>query len=426
MDGIMKAVGIIAEYNPFHNGHLHQIRHLKETLLPGAAVVAFMSGSFTQRGEITCIDKWSRAKAAIRCGADLVFELPTIFCTSSADLFAEGGIRCITATGIIDTVLFGSESGDLAMLRKIADFLSLAEVSDDFQQEIRTFMREGSGYASAVSAIVKRELGFEAAQLMKQPNNILGISYLKAQSRLEDRQSLQAITHGRVGESHLSSASDIREICRLHRHEPALLLKAVSAKLPPASGAALVKAAQEGELRTTEDLDAMIYSLLRRSSVEDIQKFHGMKDGLAERLIQAAERLPANFSNGSPADRHSLYDRLVDAASARQLSRARIQRALASLVLGITDEDREIALTDGPQYLRALAFNRDGQYLLKQISRSAHLPLITKASDFREHNSRGRSFRRQYTLDLIATDVRDSLGASKRTGRDFDTAVLIR
>lgn len=417
----MKAIGIISEYNPFHNGHLYQVDLLREQQLNNGAIVAVMSPSFTQRGEVAVMDKWTRAKTAIQSGVDLVIELPTIFSVASADAFALGGIGVLSGAAVIGTVAFGSESGDIGALQTIASFLNQIENDEASQALIRQYMREGVGYAAALSKIVEEDLGAEAAELMQQANNILGISYLKAIANLPNEQKLKPLTHLRSGESHLNSATKLRQIMAEHQNEPAALLKSIEGQVPATTAAALAVAAREGRLLLPKDLGTLAYSQIRRSNAEELKQFVGMKDGLAERLIQAAGRLPA-----ATDPTQSIYDRLVQAAKARHLSQARVQRAIAAMVLGITEADMAASIVAGPQYIRVLAFNKTGRYLLKQMSRYATLPVITKASDFREHSDKGEVFRRQYELDLVAGDVRSVLCRDEEPGQDFDTAVWIR
>ncbi len=420
----MKAIGIITEYNPFHFGHLHQTRIVREHKVGNGAIIAIMSGSFTQRGEVSVLDKWTRARLAIQNNVDLVLELPAIYSIASADGFAQGGVQSLAGAGVIGQIAFGSEAASLKPLDDIAELLLQADKDEDFKRMLRGNLREGVAYPAALSRYVEEKLGPDAALEMKQSNNILGISYLKALKSLPAEQKMKAWTHERIGGGHLDSASELRRICREHRADPVRLMKALERKLPSTSIAALVTAAREGSLLLPEDCSVAAYTLLRRGTVEDISQIAGMNDGLVERLISSASKLPYKSLEDKVAP--SIYERLVENSRARQLTRARVQRTLAALILGVTEEDMRTAMREGPQYLRVLAFNRTGRYILKQMSKYATLPIITKASDFLEHKDKGETFRRHYELDLIASDVRDALCRDGKTGRDFDTAVYIR
>ncbi len=420
----MKSIGIITEYNPFHLGHRHQIEVVRDQVVQDGAVVAIMSGSFTQRGEIACLDKWTRARLAISNNVDLVLELPTLFCTASADLFAEGGVRSLASASVIGRLAFGSEAGDIRPLIEIAELLTEAENDPLFGDKLQSALREGIGYAAAMSRYVEGKLGSSAASLMKQSNNILGISYLKAIADLPGDSKLRPFTHERVGGEYLDSATNLRDTARQYRHDPIALMHALEGRLPHSSTASMVDSAAHGKLLLPEDIGPLVYGMLRRSTVEELRPIAGMNDGLAERLHAAAARLDPPLN--SSGIQRSIYDRLLNQAGSRHLSQARVSRALSALLLGITEEDRKMAYDEGPQYLRVLAFNRQGRYILKLMSKYAKLPLITKASDFLEHGDKGLAFRRQYELDLIASDIHGSLCREGRTNRDFDTAVYIR
>ena len=175
----MKVVGIIAEYNPFHKGHAYQIRYAKERLGADYVIVA-MSGPFTQRGTPALFDKYSRAGHALACGADLVLELPVVYATASAQIFATGGVALLQNAGLVDTLLFGSECPDLAALKNIADMLS--EETPAYQALLRQALQEGSSYAAARAKALENPA---YAKILAQPNNILAIEYLGALSRLD-------------------------------------------------------------------------------------------------------------------------------------------------------------------------------------------------------------------------------------------------
>ncbi len=414
----MKIVGIISEYNPFHKGHAYQIEYLRDKVVKDGAVVAVMSGSFTQRGELSSMDKWARAKSAIQNGVDLVIELPTVFSISSADGFASGGVKTLAACQVIGQMAFGSEAADIKPLREIAKTLVEAENDGKMKEHMSKQETISLAYAAAVSSYIEGTLGQDYASMMKESNNILGISYLKTIESLDKDNRLKAITHERVGQSHLDSATKIRGLIKEHKDHPASLIKALSGHVPVATIAALYEASKEGTLLTPSNLGPLAFSLLRSQNQEQISSIAGMNDGLAKRLVQSASRLtdPNN----------SLYEQLILQSKAKHLSTARVQRALAALVLNISDAEMKEHILLGPQYIRVLAFNRQGRYVLKLMSKYASLPIISKGSDFREHNDKGELFKRQYELDLSAADIRDALCRNPVPGRDFDMPLYIR
>ena len=174
----MKTIGIVAEYNPFHNGHKYQIEQTKKQL--GADnVVVVMSGNFVQRGGVAWTDKYLRAKMAIDCGADLVFELPVVFSCASAETFALGSVALLDSLGFVDEICFGSEEGNLEILEKISSILN----SNDYIKELEIYLKKGISFPVAREEYLKQHMPQYRdilPTLLKQPNNILGIEYIKA------------------------------------------------------------------------------------------------------------------------------------------------------------------------------------------------------------------------------------------------------
>lgn len=204
-------IGIIAEFDPFHRGHAHLIAQAKAAL-PGAPVVCAMSGPFTQRGEAAIVSKYARAEMALRCGADLVVELPVQWAASSAESFARGGVQILHALGVTH-LAFGSESGDLTALQAVAQALD----SDAFPNALRPYLQQGLPFASARQKALETLVGVETAACLTRPNNLLGIEYLRAIQTLAPE--MRALTIPRVGVPHnaagvnegFASASQIRQ-----------------------------------------------------------------------------------------------------------------------------------------------------------------------------------------------------------------------
>ena len=195
----MQVVGIVAEYNPFHAGHRWQIDALRSRLGADTAVVAVMSGNWVQRGDAAITDKWARTRMALEGGVDLVLELPTVWAASSAESFARGAVALLHASGVVDTLCFGSESGDLEALTTVARCLD----SVGFQAELRRFTSGGTSFAAARQAVVQELLG-DSARLLSAPNNNLGVEYLRALAALSS--PIRPMTLPRQGASHDSQA----------------------------------------------------------------------------------------------------------------------------------------------------------------------------------------------------------------------------
>ena len=216
----MKTIGIVAEYNPFHNGHLYQLQASRQQAGAECAVVV-MSGNYTQRGEPAIVDKWARAEMALHSGADLVIELPVAYAMGSAEYFAYGAVKLLDSLGAIDMICFGSEAGSIDNLSAAARIL--ADEPENYRSYLKEFLSEGISFPAArqkaISLYAKSIYGKDhLSSLLKSPNNILGIEYLKALLRL--KSNIIPMTIERIGSNYnsaelsgnMSSATSIRKI----------------------------------------------------------------------------------------------------------------------------------------------------------------------------------------------------------------------
>ncbi len=431
----MKTAGIIAEYNPLHNGHAWQIEQTKLKFGSDCAVIVAMSGSFTQRGEPAVLDKWTRARMALACGASLVLELPFAWATASAERFASGGVQLLAATGITRTLVFGSEHGELPALQQLAE--QLISEPPSFKTELQRCLDEGLSFAAARQQALAVSLANPAAaELIKSSNNILAVEYLKANLRLPARRRFEPVTFQRQGQAYLddtidaplSSATAIRKVIAKARRDPAALLRHLAHTMPSASLAILLESVAAGNGPVlSEDLALPMISLLRTRSAEEMADIPGMGEGLAQRLIAAARRPESSdtINSGAGGASYGHLAAIVEAAMSRRLPRTRVQRALLALLMNLTSEDYErFDQAGGPAYIRVLGFDKNGRYLLKLMREKARLPIITRASDFLEYGDQA-ILQRQAQLDLAATDLW-MLAAGQKTGADFDRPVVIR
>lgn len=391
-----------------------------------------MSGCFTQRGEPALLDKWSRARAALACGVDLVFELPFAYASASAERFACGGVRLLQATGLRAELVFGSESGNLTALKAAASIL--AEEPRDFRLLLREQLSAGLSFPDARQKALARYSGDEnLSALLSESNNILAIEYLKALQNINS-DNLRPFTIQRSGQPYkeniilddktrFASASAIRRTVEkfIGSREPDLysMIRILCTQMPAPSLAEMLIARQDGPgLIFSESLALMIISRLRSISSEELTLIPGMEEGLGNRLQSAAGR-PA-----SSGGRRRL-EQLVQDAATRRFPRTRIQRAVIAMLAGLKHSD--YAMFDacgGPQYLRILGFNRRGRYLLKIMRKTANRPIITRASDFAEYNSI-LALNRMADLDIQTSDIW-MLAAGHSCGQDFDTPVFMR
>ena len=374
----MKVLGIVAEYNPFHNGHLH---HLKTSrALSGAeCIVAVMSGNFTQRGEPALVDKWARTEMALLNGVDLVIELPCVYAMSSAEYFAFGAVKLLDSLGAVDTLCFGSESGSIERLTEVA--IILADEPDDYKLALKASLSVGKSFPAArqeaLSCYLKAQYGKDTlSDILKNPNNILGIEYLKALRRLNS--SMLPITLKRSGNEYnstelsgeMSSATSIRKIIAENKWSDAK--KLLESTLPNQTINILEREFDLGRGPILpSDFTTLLLSSLRRMSVEEISTLPYMEEGLENRFKLAA-------------DNAGSFKELMKSICTRRYTNTRIQRSLFSLMTGLRRDSFDgFNRNGGPVYIRILGFTNTGRQLLSSIKDSTVLPVITKAADFK-------------------------------------------
>ncbi len=316
----MKVVGIIAEYNPFHKGHAYQIRYAKERLGADYVIVA-MSGPFTQRGTPALFDKYSRAGHALACGADLVLELPVVYATASAQVFATGGVALLQNAGLVDTLLFGSECPDLAALKNIADRLS--EESPAYQALLRQALQEGSSYAAARAKAIENPA---YAEILAQPNNILAIEYLGALSRLDSSMTPLCLQRQGAGyhetslDEDMASASGLRHFLADHPQmsdqELALLLD----QIPEALHASVKELIHDGQFLFADDTSLLLHYAL--TETQDFTEIADSNFDISNKILQN-RHLFASF--------HSFCQLL----KSKDLAYSRISRVLCHILLDI-------------------------------------------------------------------------------------------
>ncbi|MBP7402409.1 MAG: nucleotidyltransferase family protein [Clostridia bacterium] len=434
----MEAVAVIAEFNPFHNGHARLFTRIRERTGEETAIAAVMSGCFTQRGEPALLDKWTRTQAALACGADLVIELPFAYAAAGAGRFAAGGVALADATGVCRTLAFGSETGDLGVLDATARLL--VREPPEFRDRLRARLDLGEPFAGARIAALEEYLAAAApapedgcdaapdASCLRTSNNILAVEYLAALRRTGSPMVPMAVLReGADDRDHdigaaIASATAIRAAVRTCRQDPAGAFQAVRPQMPAQSVALLVSAMLAGEAPVLpEDLAGTAITMLRSLPPAVLASFAGMEEGLSARLAAAAARPASDDPARSPA----LLDDLLEAAATRRFASTRIRRAVAAMLAGLTRED--LALFDrdggGPRYLRVLGFTRRGRRLLRIMRGRARLPIMMNASDFLEYGN-DAALTRMAALDRVSTDLW-MLARGFPCGRDFDTPPIM-
>ena len=390
----MQVCGVICEYNPFHKGHALHLERARA--LSGADyIVCAMSGSVTQRGAFARFDKWTRARAALENGADLVLELPVRFAAAPAPEFAAGGVSLLDHLGVITHLSFGCEREALSALEPAARLLS--EESPAFRQTLRAHLDQGLPYPRARALAVRQVSGEENLdKLIALPNASLAIEYLRA---LPPRITPVPVVREGSGYhdealSALSSATAIR--AALESGDQGLALAAVPCP-------ALLESAQaRGDFHGEEALTQALLYRLRTMTAQALAAISGMEEGLEHRFLAAARIARTR-------------DELILAVKSKRYTYARLSRICMNILLGIT-KDFENPL---PTYARVLGFRRDAQPLLRAIKEHASIPLVTKAADFSDP---------LFALDVRAQDLW-SLGCAsadlRQSGRDFTTSPVI-
>lgn len=394
----MKTAGIVAEYNPFHNGHLYQIDQVRKQT--GADyIVVVMSGDFVQRGEPAIFDKYTRTHMALASGADLVLELPVSFATASAELFAQGAVSLFNQTGIVDLICFGSESGSISELSSAASIL--VREPDEYTRHLRAFLKEGKSFPNARSLAMRAYLESQtslsevtpgspalfssihassapAPELpLSSPNDILGVEYLKALIRTES--SIQPFTIRREGQHYndetnpevlnnrFPSASALRSLLRETGSSPDLFSK-LSPWIPSSALDALAK---EEALRTPVFADD--FSLLLSSRLLELTRRQIPFERFADLSPELASRLCASVLA------FDSYSGRIASLKSRQYTYTRISRALLHLLLGIEAELMEERKKSGRlPYARILGFRKSASLLLSQLKAHSSIPALTK------------------------------------------------
>ena len=406
----MHITGIIAEYNPFHNGHQYQLEQIRKNH-PDTIIAAVMSGSFLQRGTAALLDKWTRAELAVKGGCDVVFELPFAFACRSAQDFARGGVQLLARLGVIDTLAFGAECSSLTTLTAIATAIDSPAVQTQLHERISA----GASYAQALTELTASEARIDAS-LLHTPNNILAIEYLRA---LKKTPAIEPLLIPRAGASYHNiniaaphaSASAIRQLLSKaakasHAAGGKLLLPQLTAydskalqEALPAAGFAAIRQLNASELPNLDRLLVPLQALMLRTDNTALQEIAGINEGLENRLRDCLQNA-------------ATYDEVLSAAATKRYPKSRIARTLIHLLLGITQTQLAAIDDAGPLYARVLACGPCGRDLLKRIKKAESLPIITKTSAYLTSTQRAQGLaalsplQQQLAFDTMATDLR--------------------
>ena len=382
----MDAVGIIAEYNPFHTGHIYHIHEIRRRVGSTIPIVCAMSGNWVQRGDAAIVDKWTRASLALQGGADLILEIPTPWAISSAEGFALGGVSILEAAGIVNILSFGSESEALPFLRQAALLLD----SPAFQERLRAGLDEGLPFAAARQNAMEH-LNGSTAKLLKSPNDNLAVAYLRALRKIGSRMMPLPIlrrgaSHDSLSSSHPSyaSASYLR----------AKILEGRWCQLSPYLTQYGIEMIQKEGPASLQFCTRGVFAKLRSLSPTDWEALPDSGEGLANRLAEAAR---------STSSLEDLYHWV----KSKRYAHARIRRLVLWAFLGLQKKD----LPPAPLYLRVLGLNRRGATLLHKMKHTASIPVLTKPAHWTHLELAGQAlFRHEIRCTALYDVCRQAFG----------------
>lgn len=364
----MKTVAIVCEYNPFHLGHKYQIQKIKKEFGEDVCIVCVMSGNFVQRGDLAILDKFERARMAVLEGASLVLELPFPFSMQSAELFASSAIHIIANAVKPDVLSFGSESADADKLKLIAERLISKEFSDAFSLAVKDKKSSDLGHPKLYEDTYRKIYGDkEGAEILRRPNNILAIEYIKALLREGYEAELHTVL--RTGAEHdapitaengIESASAIRNLFYSGNSEKAF-------SYLPAYSKEICESVLEKEALPTNisRLSNAILAFLRMNPPRESELSFDSEGGLAYRLYRASMQAKD-------------IDELITLVLTKRYTAARIRRAILNLYFGITSSDARAL----PNYTQVLSLDSKGREMLKKMKKTSTLEILTKPADY--------------------------------------------
>ena len=400
-----KVLGIIAEYNPFHNGHLYHIKKsIEET--GASSVICVMSGNFVQRGNTSIVDKWTKTKMALANGVDLVLELPTIYSVSSAENFAEGAIRLLDSLKIVDTISFGMEAKDIASLNNIANVLYTEP--KEYTTILEHELRKGVSFPKARENAVMMYLNDikQYANILTGSNNILAIEYLKAIKKLKSKLNPIGIRREKVLYNDEIIIDDFASATAIRKMIATGQFSDIQKVMPKSSYALLADELRKGHyvLDLSKFQKEIIYNL-RKMSVEEIAQLVDVSEGLENAIKNAA-----NSSN-------NLVD-FVNIVKSKRYTQTRIQRILIYALLGITNS-KMLAFKKAVPYARVLGFNENGKQLISQIAKkNKKVQIVTSVKKYTDE-SKNKVLKEMLETDILATNVY-TLGYEKDSWSNLD------
>ena len=348
----MKKIGIICEYNPFHNGHIYHLKKIKE-MYPDSLIILVMSTSFTMRGELSLLNKWDKTSIALLYGVDLVIELPTFYSTNSADTFAEGAIKILNYLNC-DYLVFGSESNDVDLLKELA---SIEINNQEYQNKVKKYMDLGNNYPTSMGKALDDIVG----KTVNLPNDLLGLSYVK--EIIKQKSNIKPISilrtndyHGEELNDNITSAKSIRNAIKNHIFFDNTVPKETLNKI------------------ITIDIDNNYFKLLKYKILSDMNNLNKYLD-VDEGLDNLIKKNIIKVNN---------YSELIEIIKTKRYTYNRLNRMFTHILLNIKKDDvnklKEI------NYIKVLGFSKQGKKYLKEIREKVSIPIITNYSDIDDNN----------------------------------------
>ena len=396
----MKITAIIAEYNPYHNGHDFQKKLIKQD---GNShyTVAIMSGNFTQRGDAALFDKWTRARLALTAGIDIVIELPALYALQSAEGFASGGVAIANGLTVVDELCFGSESADEQGLKNAARLLITEDQS--YKESLKEYLLQGLSFPAARMQALQAAAGL-SGDIINQPNDILAIEYFKALAR--SGSSIVPRIIKRAGSGYhdqdisgtLGSASAIRYAVRKNDFAGA------NQNIPEVIRATFQDVLKENRPVFTEDFFHLILYRLRTMKAWQISELNGVQEGLENKIEKAA------------ADADSL-EALIAGIKSKRYTQTRISRILICCLLGITQEAVRDANTYQGLYARVLGYRKDALPAFSLLCKKSRIPVVTSGTQL-PHNIISNT-------DVLASNIYALSCKDTKAGRDYTEKLII-
>lgn len=383
----MKVTGIIAEYNPMHNGHIYHLNKSKE-ITNCDFCIAIMSGSFTQNGNIAIYDKFQRAQIAIKSGIDLVIELPTIYANSSADSFAFGAINILNKLNIVDSICFGSECDNISLLNAVSDIF--IQKDKEIWEEINKHLKDGISFATARTNALSKYLSNDQIYVISKPNNILGLQYIKNLKLLNSNIEPYLIKRESSdfneillnnNDNNFTSATSIRNSIKDNKID---ILK----KYIPTETYNLIK---NNKATFNDDLFNIIKYKIVSNNLDYLQSIYEVTEGLENKIVKEIN----NSLN---------YEEFTKNIKSKRYQLSKIKRMLINILLNITKQDFNYAIKNKVGYAHILACSENGKLLLSEIAKKSDIDLITSLNN-KVLNNISEDTKKYLNYDILASNV---------------------